>query len=223
LPHVFDRFRQADQTTTRAHTGLGLGLAIVRQLVEMHGGTVSVVSGGEGQGTTFTVALPRLLTYHAERLVVARVHPTATGGRDFGGSIPFNCPPRLDGLRVLVVDDEADTLDLLSSLLERCGAEVTTAASAAEALESFAARTPEILISDIGMPGEDGYALIESIRALEAQRGGDRTPAIALTAYATVEDRVRALQAGFQVHVPKPIEPVELMAFVASFAVRIKN
>ncbi|MCA1634254.1 MAG: response regulator, partial [Acidobacteria bacterium] len=220
LPHVFDLFRQADQTTTRAHSGLGLGLAIVRQLVEMHGGTVSVVSGGEGQGSTFTVALPRLLTHRAERPVVARVHPTARGRMAFGGNIPFDCPSQLDGLRVLVVDDEADARDLLRSVLERCGAKVTTAASAAEALESFAARTPEILISDIGMPGEDGYALIESVRALEAQRGGDRTPAIALTAYARVEDRVRALQAGFQVHVPKPIEPVELVAFVASLAGR---
>ncbi len=219
LPHVFDRFRQADQTTTRAHSGLGLGLAIVRQLVELHGGTVSVASGGEGQGATFTVVLPRLITHRAER-PVERVHPTASGGMDFGGSLPFNSPPQLAGLRVLVVDDEADTRDLLRSLLERCGAEVATAASAAEAVESFAARTPEILISDIGMPGEDGYALIERVRALEAQRGGDRTPAIALTAYARVEDRVRALQAGFQVHVPKPIEPVELVAFVASLAGR---
>lgn len=221
LPHVFDRFRQADQTPARSHGGLGLGLAIVRQLVEMHGGTVSVASGGEGQGSTFTVALPLLITRPAER-PVERVHPTASGGTNLGDRIPFNCPPQLNGLRVLVVDDEADASDLLRSVLERCGAEVTTAATAAEAIESFAAHTPEILISDIGMPGEDGYDLIKSVRALEAKRGSDRTPAIALTAYARVEDRVRALQAGFQVHVAKPIEPAELVAFVASLAGPIK-
>lgn len=215
LPHVFDRFRQADGTTTRKHGGLGLGLSIVRQLVELHGGAVSAESAGEGQGSTFTVQLPIMIT-RKEVLRPGRRHPTA------GGSIAFDCPPSLKGLRVLVVDDEQDTRDLLRAVLEQCGSEVTTAASAAEAVEAFQQSKPDVLISDIGMPDEDGYLLIGKVRALEAGLG-KRVPAIALTAYARVEDRVRALTAGFHVHVPKPIEPVELVAVVASLTGRTGN
>jgi signal transduction histidine kinase/CheY-like chemotaxis protein len=220
LPHVFDRFRQADGTSTRRHGGLGLGLSIVRQLVELHGGSVGVESAGENQGATFVVQLPVMVTSRQPDATgtLPRRHPTSGGD-----GLSFDCPPSLEGLRVLVVDDEPDTRRLLRTVLERCGTEVTTAASAAEALASFTQSKPDIIISDIGMPGEDGYELIGKLRAAEAGSGGGRTPAIALTAYARVEDRVRALNAGFQVHVPKPIEPVELLAVVASLAGRTGN
>lgn len=212
LPHVFDRFRQADQASTRAVSGLGLGLSIVRQLVELHGGTVQVESAGVDQGTTFTVQLPSMAA-RREMDSAGHRHPTA------GGNAVLDCPPQLENLRVLIVDDEADTRDLLQAVLERCGSVVITASSVAEALQRMAECKPDILVSDIGMPDEDGYALIGKVRALESEQGG-RVPAIALTAYARVEDRVRALMAGFQVHIPKPVEPVELIAVVASLAGR---
>jgi PAS domain S-box-containing protein len=212
LPHVFDRFRQADQKSTRAHGGLGLGLSIVRQLVELHGGSVHAESEGEGQGATFVVQLPLMVVRRGVEQQ-GRRHPTA------GGSMVLDCPPQLDRLRILVVDDEEDTRDLLRTALEQCGSEVVTAGSAMEALEALEKSKPDVLISDIGMPEEDGYALIRKVRALSAARGG-KVPAIALTAYARTEDRVRALVAGFQVHLPKPIEPVELVAVVASLVGR---
>jgi PAS domain S-box-containing protein len=213
LPYVFDRFRQADQRTTRQHGGLGLGLAIVRHLVELHGGTVRAESPGEGQGSTFTVLLPVAPVYQSAGQE-ERVHPAA---RD---TLPaYECPDRLDGVRVLAVDDEPDTRELLKAGLGQCGAEVTAVGSAAEALEAIAAAVPDLLISDIGMPEKDGYDLIRRVRELPAGNGG-KVPAIALTAYARAEDRMQALRAGYQMHVPKPVELAELVAVAASLVRR---
>jgi PAS domain S-box-containing protein len=209
LPHVFDRFRQADQKTSRQHGGMGLGLAIVRHLVEMHGGTVSANSDGEGKGATFTVMLPISPVYQVDSSG-SRVHP---GARDL--LPPNDITDRLDNLRILVVDDEADTRELLRQGLEYCGATVSVAGSAGEAVEALMAKTPDILISDIGMPGVDGYDLIRQIRRLPATSGG-KVPAIALTAYTRTEDRLQALRAGYDMHVPKPVELAELVAVAAS-------
>ena len=217
LPYVFERFRQADSSITRSFGGLGLGLAIVRQLVELHGGTVHADSPGEGQGATFTVKLP-LMAVGPKAIEPERVHPTV------GGSVPFECSPRLDGLRILIVDDDADIRDLLTYTLEVCGAEVMAAASADEAISALTeSSTPmDILISDIGMPDEDGYALLRRVRALEPENGGG-IPAIALTAYARTQDRRAALLAGFQSHVAKPVEAAELIAVIANLAGRIRG
>jgi hypothetical protein len=212
LPYVFDRFRQADSATNRTHGGLGLGLAIVRHLVEAHGGSVSVDSSGEGQGTIFTVKLP-ILAVSDKQLPSDRVHPTARND----AAVPVLDGTRLGGLRILVVDDEPETLEMLAAVLSGCGAEVHTAASATDAFAELARWHPDLLISDIGMPGEDGYGFIQRVRALDPEQGG-RVPALALTAYARVEDRVRVLSAGFQMHVPKPIEPAELVAMVGNLA-----
>ncbi|HEX5705712.1 MAG TPA: PAS domain S-box protein [Pyrinomonadaceae bacterium] len=213
LPHVFDRFRQADQKTTRQHGGLGLGLAIVRHLVELHGGTVAAASPGPGQGSTFTVRLPVAPVYRPEE-AAERVHPAARE------TLPaYDCPERLDDLRVLIVDDEPDTLEMLRFGLSHCGAIVTLANSADEALKSFAVERPDVLISDIGMPVVDGYELIKKVRELRPEDGG-RVPAIALTAYARTEDRLHALRAGYQMHVTKPVELAELVAVAASLVRR---
>jgi PAS domain S-box-containing protein len=213
LPHVFERFRQADMGTTRQHGGLGLGLSIVRHLVELHGGTVQAESQGEGQGATFVVKLPVVPLYQKDDLA-ERVHPAARE------TLPsYDCPERLDGLKVLVVDDEADARELLRVGIGQCGAQVRTASSALEALEAIENERPDLLISDIGMPGEDGYELIRRVRALPAESGG-RVPAIALTAYARTEDRMQALRAGYQMHVPKPVEMAELMTVAASLVGR---
>ncbi|HEX8473473.1 MAG TPA: PAS domain S-box protein [Pyrinomonadaceae bacterium] len=215
LPYVFDRFRQADGRTTRQHGGLGLGLSIVRHLVELHGGSVRAESGGEGEGATFTVLLPVAPVYHRGD-VDARVHPAT---RD---TLPsYECPDRLDGLKVLVVDDEPDTRELLQAGLGRCGAQVQVAGSVAEALEAIRADAPDLLISDIGMPDADGYELIRRVRELSVDDGG-KVSAIALTAYARVEDRMQALRAGYQMHVPKPVELAELVAVAASLVQRDK-
>ena len=215
LPHVFDRFRQADQTTTRQHGGLGIGLAIVRHLIELHGGTVQAVSDGEGQGATFIVKLP-LVTVYQKEPDTQRIHPSASDTMH-----ALDCPERFEGLKVLVVDDEPDTRELLKKALSQCGAVVTAAGSVQEALEALEESRPEILISDIGMAGEDGYELIGKVRALPVEKGG-KIPAIALTAYARVEDRLRALRSGYQMHVPKPVELTELVAVVAALAQRGK-
>ncbi|HEU4535162.1 MAG TPA: ATP-binding protein, partial [Polyangiaceae bacterium] len=215
LPHVFERFRQAEAATTRAHGGLGLGLAIARHLTELHGGTIEAQSDGPGRGAAFVVRLP---ISPLRRAAPPALAPSARGAPgEAGAAGSFDCPPAIEGLRVLVVDDEADARDLLSSMLAHCGAEVRAAASAAEALGLVRRWRPDVLVSDVGMPGEDGYALLERLRALPAGEGG-ATPAVALTAYARTEDRTRALLAGFNMHVPKPIDPGELLIVVANVA-----
>jgi len=209
LPYVFDRFRQADGSTRRQYGGLGLGLAIVRHLVELHGGTVRADSAGEGQGATLTVRLPLVPIYQRDS-GAERVHPAASDAHR-----PVEYPDKLDGLKVLVVDDERDTLALIEELLTQCGAEVFTASSSAEALELLRDLTPGIIVSDIGMPGEDGFEFIRKVRELPPERGG-RIPAVALTAYARAEDRLRVLRSGYQMHVAKPVELAELVAVVSN-------
>jgi PAS domain S-box-containing protein len=206
LPHVFERFRQGETVTARRHGGLGLGLSIVRHIVELHSGTVRISSAGPGRGTTCVVQLPISTGAAATALTNAGLSPD-----------PRNPFPRLTGVRVLIADDDPDTLAMLSSVLRRCGAEVSTATSANEALRLLEASEPSLLVADIGMPGEDGYSLIRRVRDLLPRKVG-RTPALALTLYARTEDRVRALAAGYQMHVPKPIEPIELAAAVKSLA-----
>ena len=216
MPFIFERFRQADSASTRQHGGLGLGLAIVRHLVEMHGGTVDAESGGEGQGTTFTVKLPMIVLRSVEGSPdknEKREHPTSN--RD----VPFECTPELEGVHVLVVDDEADGRTLVTAVLEKCGAKVSEANSAITGLKALLELRPDVLLSDLGMPEEDGYSLIKKVRALSAEQGG-QIPAAALTAYARVEDRMKVLRAGFQIHLPKPVEPAELIAVVANLSGR---
>lgn len=213
LPYVFDRFRQADASTTRIHGGLGLGLSIVHQLVDLHGGTVSVSSEGEGKGATFTITLPFVGVITSPQEPEA-VHPTH--GVEVNS---FEGLPSLQGIRVLVVDDEQDTRELIEQVLKECGSEVITSRSAQEALTAIEEHRPDILISDLGMPDEDGYSLISKIRALPPERGG-QIPAAALTAYARAEDRMRVLRSGFQFHLPKPVDSAELVTVVASLAGR---
>jgi signal transduction histidine kinase/ActR/RegA family two-component response regulator len=212
LPHVFERFRQAEGGTTREVGGLGLGLSIVKYLVEAHGGTVSVSSEGEDQGATFTVRLPLAAARRRESSMPSTLREAAMRA----GLLH---PPELHGLRILVVDDEADTRELLRTLLGSCHAHVRTAASSTEGLRVLQEEALDLIISDIGMPGEDGYTFIRKVRALSSGRAS-RLPAVALTAYAGGENRARVLLAGFQSHVPKPVEPIELLAVLASLAKR---
>ena len=201
-PYIFDRFRQADGSTTRVHGGLGLGLAIVRHLVELHRGTVTVSSKGKDRGSTFTVSLP--VASNAD-MISHSGQPLYLEGDNGSSGL-------LDGLRVLVVDDEADARDLVSAILTRCGSEVRCSESVADAIQVFCEWDPDLLVSDIGMPHEDGYSLIKKVRNLRSKRA-KQIPALALTAYATKEDRSRALSAGFQAHLTKPIEPGLLITY----------
>ena len=211
LKHVFERFRQADSSSTRQHGGLGLGLAIVKHLVELHGGTVRAESSGKGHGMTITVKLPLSASQPDE---LERRH-----GSSPSPSITDFKSTNLSGLRVLVVDDELDASNLVAAVLGECGATVFSAPSADEALTLVERERPDVLVSDIGMPGVDGFELLRRVRALGEARGG-KLPAVALTAFARSEDRIRALRAGFLVHLTKPIEAVDLVATIASIAGR---
>jgi len=207
LPYVFDRFRQADSTTTRVHGGLGLGLSIARQLVEMHGGTIRAASEGRGKGATFTIVLPA-------------ASAASLAGQPASADAAL---PSLDGVRVLAVDDQEDARALLQAVLRGAGAEVDLAASADEARQRISARRPAIVISDIGMPGEDGYALIRDIREADGLGLRHRLPCIAVTAYAREDDRLRALAAGYDRHITKPLDPAVLLRAVADLTGMVDN
>ncbi len=221
LPFIFDSFRQADSSSTRKYSGLGLGLSIVRNLVEMHGGTVHAQSPGEGEGAVFTVSIPLLLSRSLEKAV------TKDGERQFAQEAGFQCTPEVAGLHILVVDDESDTREMLCAILEQCGAEVRSSSSATAALEMVEQWHPNLLLSDIAMPNEDGCWLIAQVRALEQMQGksGKRLPAVALTAYVEVKNRVQVLEAGFDTFVPKPVNPMELMSVISSLvpSARLSN
>jgi PAS domain S-box-containing protein len=214
LPHVFDRFRQADSSSVRKHGGLGLGLAIVRQLVELHGGTIAAHSDGIGHGATFTIRLPIMPL----RVQATTFDPSTQTGE---WRLRLDANPLLKGLTILIVDDEEDARHMLAHLLIGYGAKVTAASSAAQALEILNQQQLDLMVSDIGMPEMDGYSLIRRVRELKIGPGG-KLPAIALTAYAQAQDRLRALAAGFQHHVPKPVEPAELAAVIASLTGRLR-
>jgi PAS domain S-box-containing protein len=213
LPFVFDRFRQADSSITRLHGGLGLGLAIVRQLVDLHGGSVQAQSPGEGKGATFSFELPLIIAHGSGRFGLSVDEAQVSNDAPRLG---FSDSPVLEGLSILVVDDDPDARELLGAILEHRSARVTKAASAAQAYETLEWLKPDVIISDIGMPGEDGYSLLRNVRLREARDRLGWTPAIALTAHARAEDRMRALSAGYQAHVAKPVEPAELVAVIAS-------
>jgi PAS domain S-box-containing protein len=214
LPYVFDRFRQADGSITRSYNGLGLGLAIVRHLVELHGGTVHAESPGKGLGARFTVKLP-LMAVTTKDSEHERVHPTV------GGRVSFENSPSLKGLRILVVDDEADARELLIQILKESGVEVVAVATAEEAIRVLTEQASrlDVLVSDIGMPNQDGYSLLRRVRSLPPEMGG-QIPAVALTAYARTEDRRAAFLAGFQSHLAKPVELAELIAVIANLTGR---
>jgi signal transduction histidine kinase/CheY-like chemotaxis protein len=211
LPHIFDRFWQAEGHASEQRQGLGLGLAIVRHVTELHGGIVAVHSDGDGRGTSFTVTLPRCIIGEPPPQML----PGAAGTVARAPSVPF---PRLDGRRILVVDDDPDTSELLKTLLGTCGAEVRVAGSSAQAIEILDRWIPDVLVSDIGLPGEDGYSLMRRVRS-RLPAGGGNVPAVALTAHAREEDRLLALEAGFQRHVPKPPDPTQLVSVVADLMV----
>lgn len=208
LPHLFTRFSQADTSIARRHGGLGLGLALVKSLVELHGGHVKATSQGEGQGSTFVVSLPLTAVHRDDPEPLTPAPATAPSGTS----------PDLSGFHVLVVDDEADARSLIELLLKKCNATVTTAANAAEGIAAVKQHHPDMVLSDIGMPVEDGYEFLAKLRQLSDAEGGD-TPAVALTAFARPEDRRRALMAGFQMHLPKPVEPAELLAVASNLSV----
>jgi CheY-like chemotaxis protein len=237
LPHVFDRFRQHDSSYARRHTGLGLGLSVARDLAELHGGSVEARSEGEGCGATFVVQIPYASPEGLPRLVSPSV-PVPAQGTDFSPADAGSGPeseidpesrperldrlPSLEGLRVLVVDDEPDARALVVEILTRRGALVRSCPSAVEGRAVFEQWTPDVLVSDIGLPEESGYSLIRSIRALGPERGGN-VPAIALTGYARLANRIEALSAGYDLHVAKPVEPSDLILMVASLAGRLQE
>lgn len=210
LPQIFGRFTQADSSTTRGQGGMGLGLAIVKSIVEFHGGSVSVVSEGEGKGATFTVSLPVL---QKKRKLTREIELDAKGNREY-----LPCPAELDGIKLLLVDDEIDTCEMITTAFKQCGTNVRFVTSAPEALMCLDEWTPDILIADISMPQMDGYELIRQVRKRESQDGKKSIPAIALTAMARIEDRMKAMSAGFQMHVAKPVEIDELRSITASLA-----
>jgi CheY-like chemotaxis protein len=211
LPHVFERFRQADGSTTRTHGGLGLGLAIVRHLVELHGGTIAVENRENGHGAIFTIQLP----LPSGELRPETLAHSASVFREAQSEVPS-----LDGLRILVVDDETDALDLIGVELAQHGAKVTGVGNAADALTALEQSEFDLLISDIGMPKTDGYDLIRQIRNQEEGKN-QKIPAVAVTAYARVQDRMQAVMAGFSTHIAKPVEVNELVTVVASLAGRL--
>jgi len=213
LPLVFDRYRQADATFSRQQGGLGLGLAIARQLAELHGGTITAASDGPGRGATFTFKLPLMIVHHARTATEMRDRPHAE-------RVPpaILGEPRLDHVRILAVDDEPDSLNLLRAVLEGAGASVGTSTSGPAALEALRAQRPDVIVADIGMPGMDGLEFIRAVRQMEEPIRS--TPAAALTAYARSQDRITSLASGFQMHLVKPIDPVELVVAVSSLAPR---
>ncbi len=214
LPHVFERFRQADSSNTRSHGGLGLGLAVVRHLVELHGGTVEARSAGEGKGSAFVVRIPVLA---GDALAAATAAEPAPVGLLFDREeLPPNTP-HLDGIEVVVADDGEDVRDVITTILRQSGAVVRAAATATEALELIAQCPPHVLVSEVEMQGESGHSLISRVRMLPPERGG-HVPAAALSAYSRSEDRVQALLAGFQIHLTKPVQPAELVAVIATLA-----
>jgi CheY-like chemotaxis protein/anti-sigma regulatory factor (Ser/Thr protein kinase) len=208
ITHVFERFRQGDASTTRQHGGLGLGLSIVKHLIEQHGGTVRVASDGEGRGACFTMELPAA----TPQLIAAR--PDRAPYSPPSPLTPDIVLRDLSRVKVLVVDDEPDARDLIKRILSDCNAIVTTAPSARAALAAFGEARPDVLVSDLGMPDMDGFELLAQVRALGSAAGGN-LPAVALTAFARSEDRLRALEAGFAAHISKPVEPSQLIATVA--------
>jgi CheY-like chemotaxis protein len=228
MPFVFDRFRQADSTARRSQGGLGIGLSVVRDIMELHGGSASVTSAGVGRGATFIIHFPPSAANGQ-----AAAHPGQNGvhalsSDDSPSSLPEGVSSSkrlasslLQGLRVLLVDDDTDARDVLQEVLSHHDAQVTAVGSVSEALEAFADSRPHVLVSDIAMPGEDGFELIRRIRSRSPEDGGD-LPAMALTAYARQEDVVKALAAGFQRHASKPIEPEVLVSAVASLAGRVR-
>jgi CheY-like chemotaxis protein len=216
LPYMFERFRQGDSSSTRRHGGVGLGLSVVRSLVELHGGTVTAGNRTSGQGAIFAVKLPRMSVAPTQPVDVSHERRSPTTERETW----LDAAPSLHRLRILVLDDEPDAREVVAKVLMSCGADVIVAQTSTEAMDLLERERPDVIVCDIEMPGQDGYDFIRRVRSLPATSGG-RTPAAALTAYAGSEDRMRALAAGFQIHVPKPVQPAELATVIASLSDRL--